>query len=612
MSLKINPRLVLETNHNFGVSKVRGSGFVTELTNETYCPSDAAQKQPNALVPGSGDRPLGMAESQPAGSSSTDEVVDITITFEDAVCVLIFVLSFGSLLVEVLRRLSPRQIRTRQSRASAKASKLGACQIGMDGGVEDRLEAGDVSSALRAANEDTTVRYVTKAGRAVAEVGGLEGLDASPPQSKIRGPVRSSLLSSPSFQTARPLASEASLVVRTLQSGRLYEGQSLCFRPADAPRRWAIRLVESRPFDPLVLLTIGANCVLMAWESPLDPCCTRKADFIAASESVFLAIFTTEMLCKILAYGFLGTGASAYLRDPWCQLDFTVLTLAWLPIIFPSMGNYSVVRSVRALRPLRALKRVPGMPVLVGAVLTALPKLVYVALLCGFLFGLFGIFGVEFFKGSLHYRCALPGYEETPGHPALLMIGDLPGSSPVEGARRALKGGGGAAAGGNEFDSGRYCDPHADTCAAAGDESRCAYFDDNANGGALSFDNTAWAAIIILQTITFDTWTEPMYALMDAVTPFALIYFILIAVRSGPAIHLLSTRAHAMNSSQRTAGCQLTPHLSPLTIHYSPLTHDPQVLGGFFLINLFLAVIFDEFVKVRILTAVVRTLDLLT
>ena len=40
---------------------------------------------------------------------------------------------------------------------------------------------------------------------------------------------------------------------------------------------------------------------------------------------------------------------------------------AWAPILFPAMGNYSVIRSFRALRPLRALKRMPGMPKLAAA-----------------------------------------------------------------------------------------------------------------------------------------------------------------------------------------------------------------------------------------------------
>ena len=42
----------------------------------------------------------------------------------------------------------------------------------------------------------------------------------------------------------------------------------------------ASALIVSRPFDPFILLTIACNCVTMAWESPLDPCCTAKAAFI--------------------------------------------------------------------------------------------------------------------------------------------------------------------------------------------------------------------------------------------------------------------------------------------------------------------------------------------
>ena len=104
------------------------------------------------------------------------------------------------------------------------------------------------------------------------------------------------------------------------------------------------------------------------------------------------------------------------MHDPWCQLDFLVVTLAWLPILFPSMGNYSVLRAFRALRPLRALKRLPGMPVLVQWILSVLPKMGNVLMLFGFIFLVFGIVGMELFKGSLHNRCALPGFVETADH----------------------------------------------------------------------------------------------------------------------------------------------------------------------------------------------------
>ena len=116
-------------------------------------------------------------------------------------------------------------------------------------------------------------------------------------------------------------------------------------------------------------------------------------------EWVYLYIFTFELTMKIIAYGFIGHKHS-YLRDAWCQLDFVVVTLAWLPIIFPeAFGNMSAIRSVRALRPLRALKRVPGMPVLIGSILKSMPALGNVAALSAFLFLIFGIVGLNLFKG---------------------------------------------------------------------------------------------------------------------------------------------------------------------------------------------------------------------
>ena len=85
-------------------------------------------------------------------------------------------------------------------------------------------------------------------------------------------------------------------------SGRHYHSTSLlCLRPHMEPRRSAIQIVESPPFEPLVMLTIICNCLTMAWESPIDPCCTGKANFIDVCEWIYLFIFTFEMFSKIIA-----------------------------------------------------------------------------------------------------------------------------------------------------------------------------------------------------------------------------------------------------------------------------------------------------------------------
>ena len=52
----------------------------------------------------------------------------------------------------------------------------------------------------------------------------------------------------------------------------------------------------------------------------------------------------------IVAYGF-AMHQGAYLLDPWCQLDFVVVCLAWLPILFPSMSSFNVLRAQKQPEP---------------------------------------------------------------------------------------------------------------------------------------------------------------------------------------------------------------------------------------------------------------------
>lgn len=87
------------------------------------------------------------------------------------------------------------------------------------------------------------------------QIFGLEGLVREPPTDRVKGP-----------------------------SGRLYANASLwCMQVHHQPRKAAIYMVESSWFDPLILVTILANCFTMAWESPMDPTGTVKEAFIDVS-----------------------------------------------------------------------------------------------------------------------------------------------------------------------------------------------------------------------------------------------------------------------------------------------------------------------------------------
>lgn len=289
-------------------------------------------------------------------------------------------------------------------------------------------------------------------------------------------------------------------------SGRVYGAQALCCcLPGYEPRRSAIMFVESRYFDPFILLTILINCGTMALESPLDEPGTWKAEAIDNFEWMFLAIFTSELLAKVLAYGLI-THSGSYLRDPWCQLDLAVVTLAWLPILVPTLGHYSTLRALRVLRPLRALKRVPGMPLLVQWLLDVMSKMANVVLIFVFVFLITGIVGMELFKGTLHYRCALPGF--------------------VEGVEASVQA---------PFDTEIACHQADYPCTEHNlvEGSTCKFFTANPNHGVSSFDSIGLAFIMLAQGTTFDDWAESMYQLMIVYSPFVWIYFALVVLICG-------------------------------------------------------------------------------
>mmetsp|Transcript_20744 Transcript_20744/g.67897 ORF Transcript_20744/g.67897 Transcript_20744/m.67897 type:complete len:841 (+) Transcript_20744:88-2610(+) len=302
------------------------------------------------------------------------------------------------------------------------------------------------------------------------------------------------------------------------RSGRVYAGKSLfLFGARSTPRKQAISIVESPLFDPFILLVILGNCALMAWNSPLDPPGTQKAALIGTCEHVALAIFTAEMVVKVLSFGFV-LGRGAYLRDPWSWLDFVVVMLGIVSFFVPWLGNFSIIRAARAMRPLRALKRVPGMPLLIESIIASFGQLLNVAILCALSFIVFGIFGVELLKGKLHWRCAAPGFDG---------VGDM--DFPAS----------------DEFDSEEACNPDAPSCA---DGSRCVYFEEDPGADTVSFDSVLKASIWVMQAATFNDWTDPMYLSMNAYSPWVLVYFL-------PVVCVV----------------------------------------GFFVFNLFLAVVYDEF-----------------
>lgn len=90
-------------------------------------------------------------------------------------------------------------------------------------------------------------------------------------------------------------------------------------------RKYTRFIIEWPPFEYAVLMTIIANCVVLALEEHLpDGDRTTLSKSLESTEVYFLGIFCVEASLKIIALGFL-LHKNSYLRNIWNIMDFFVV-----------------------------------------------------------------------------------------------------------------------------------------------------------------------------------------------------------------------------------------------------------------------------------------------
>ena len=309
-------------------------------------------------------------------------------------------------------------------------------------------------------------------------------------------------------------------------------------------RSLCIRVSESSRFDTFILLTILANAVVLCMMEPSKlegrGCASRASSTRGAgnaaienSELVFTTVFTIEMLIKMLASG-VYFEEGAYLRDGWNVMDFVVVVVS-LVSLAPGVGNNaSALRVVRVLRPLRTLSVLPGMRTLIGTVIRAIPMIGNVMLFCVFFFTVFGILGLQLFMGAFRNKCftasSAAGCDAHVANDDVVACVDATTLSVVDTSLMEI---------------GSYVLLAEDTeqyCAqweaahwpgyACPEHQRCLKHR-NPHGGLIHFDDVAHAWLTIFQCITLEGWTPIMYAAMDAVTGWSVLYFVLLVFTGG-------------------------------------------------------------------------------
>ncbi|XP_030081781.1 voltage-dependent calcium channel type A subunit alpha-1 isoform X7 [Drosophila hydei] len=278
---------------------------------------------------------------------------------------------------------------------------------------------------------------------------------------------------------------------------------SLFILTEDNPiRKYTRFIIEWPPFEYAVLLTIIANCVVLALEEHLpEGDKTVLAQKLEKTEAYFLCIFCVEASLKILALG-LVLHKHSYLRNIWNIMDFFVVVTGFMTQ-YPQMGPEVDLRTLRAIRVLRPLKLVSGIPslqVVLKSIIKAMAPLLQIGLLVLFAIVIFAIIGLEFYSGALHKTC----YS-------------------LEDPNKLVK----------EGESETPCNTDNTTEKAGGSyvcnitTSMCLEKWDGPNSGITSFDNIGFAMLTVFQCITMEGWTSILYWTNDALgSSFNWIYFV--------------------------------------------------------------------------------------
>ncbi|XP_008296455.1 voltage-dependent L-type calcium channel subunit alpha-1D [Stegastes partitus] len=260
-------------------------------------------------------------------------------------------------------------------------------------------------------------------------------------------------------------------------------------------RRACISLVEWKPFDIFILLSIFANCVALAIYIPFpgdDSNSTNQE--LETVEYAFLIIFTIETFLKIIAYG-LVMHQNSYVRNGWNMLDFVIVIVGLFSVVLemitkdadsggqsggkPGSFDVKALRAFRVLRPLRLVSGVPSLQVVLNSIIKAMVPLLHIALLVLFVIIIYAIIGLELFIGKMHATCYL------------IQTGALAEEEPTP-----------CAASGH----GRHC--------LNGTVCREGW--QGPNNGITNFDNFLFAMLTVFQCITMEGWTEVLYWMNDA------------------------------------------------------------------------------------------------
>ncbi|XP_017482425.1 PREDICTED: sodium channel protein 60E [Rhagoletis zephyria] len=244
------------------------------------------------------------------------------------------------------------------------------------------------------------------------------------------------------------------------------------------------------------MATILFNCIFLA-----------MTETVEEAEYIFLAIYSIEMVIKIVAKGFL-LNKYTYLRNPWNWLDFVVITSGYATIGM-EVGNLAGLRTFRVLRALKTVSIMPGLKTIINALLHSFRQLAEVMTLTIFCLMVFALFALQVYMGELRNKCVknLPDdWVNTTDVEWRSWINDTDNWLYDDEELPMLCG---------NLTGARHC-PFGYTCLCVGE---------NPNHGYTNFDNFMWSMLTTFQLITLDYWENVYNMVLATSGPMSVSFF---------------------------------------------------------------------------------------
>jgi len=87
-------------------------------------------------------------------------------------------------------------------------------------------------------------------------------------------------------------------------------------------------------FDNLILYLILFSTIMLCIENPLENPLGEKKQVMNQIDFMVTILFTMELVTKVIVFGFLMNGETSYMKNPWNIMDFIIVTVSVVSIIF--------------------------------------------------------------------------------------------------------------------------------------------------------------------------------------------------------------------------------------------------------------------------------------